>query len=113
MKLNWKSVIVGFVVTFVIALLSGLYLPKMGLIAPVIGAFIAVYLVEIRYRNGILYGGLPTSIAGLTSIPLVIFLSPNLTITQMTNFHTTLDPSPIFYTLAVRFQVSYYSCSLV
>ncbi|MFU2192143.1 DUF5518 domain-containing protein [Methanobacterium sp. MZD130B] len=96
MKLNWKSVTVGFVVTFVIALLSGLYLPKMGLISPVIGAFIAVYLVEIRYRNGILYGGLSTSIAGLTSIPLVVFLSPNLTSIQMANFHTILGSLTYF-----------------
>jgi len=96
MKLNWKSVIVGFVVTFVIALLSGLYLPKMGLISPVIGAFIAVYLVEIRYRNGILYGGLSTSIAGLTSIPLVVFLSPNLTSIQIANFHTILGSLTYF-----------------
>ena len=96
MKLNWKVVIVGFVVAFVIALLSGLYLPKMGLIAPVIGAFIAVYLVEIRYRNGILYGGLSTSIAGLTSIPLVVFLSPNLTSIQMANFNTILGSLTYF-----------------
>jgi MFS family permease len=96
MKLNWKSVIVGFVVTFVIALLSGLYLPKMGLISPVIGAFIAVYLVEIKYRDGILYGGLSTSIAGLTSIPLVVFLSPNLTSIQMANFHTILGSLTYF-----------------
>lgn len=96
MKLNWKSVIVGFVVTFVIALLSGIYLPKMGLIAPVIGGFIAVYLVENSYRNGILHGGLPTSIAGLTSIPLVVFLSPNLTNIQMANFHTALGSLTYF-----------------
>lgn len=85
MKLDLKVVIVGFVVAFVIALFSGLYLPKMGLIGPVIGGFIAVYMVEVSYTNGILYGGLPTSIAGLTSIPLVVFLSPNQTNTQVAN----------------------------
>lgn len=84
MNLNWKAVIVGLVVTFVIALFTGLYIPKMSLIAPVIGGFIAVYLVEVSYTNGILYGGVPTSIAGLTSTPLVVFLS-NQTNIQLAN----------------------------
>jgi hypothetical protein len=83
MKENWMAIIVGFVVVFVITLFSGLYLPKMGLIGPVIGGFIVVYLVEVSYRDGILYGGLPTSLAGLTSIPLVVFLSPNQTTLQL------------------------------
>jgi hypothetical protein len=87
MKLNWKAVIVGSVVAFVISLFSGLYLPKMGLIGPVIGGFIAVYMVEVSYTDGILYGGLPTSIAGLTSIPLVVFLSQNQTNIQLASFH--------------------------
>jgi len=83
------AVIVGFVVTFLIALFTGLYLPKMGLIAPVIGAFIAVYLVESSYTNGILYGGVPTSIAGLTSIPIVVFLSPNPINIQIAGYNIT------------------------
>ncbi len=83
------AVIVGFVVTFLIALFTGLYLPKMGLIAPVIGAFIAVYLVESSYTNGILYGGVTTSIAGLTSIPIVVFLSPNPINIQIAGYNIT------------------------
>lgn len=72
MKLNWVAICLGFVVTFLISLFTG-YFPKLGLIAPVIGAFIAVYMVEENYSNGFLYGGLPTSMAGLTSVPLVFF----------------------------------------
>ncbi|CEA14568.1 DUF5518 domain-containing protein [Methanobacterium formicicum] len=86
-KVNWKAVIAGFGVTFLIALFTGLYLPKMGLIAPVIGGFIALYLVEVIYINGIFYGGLPTSIAGLISAPLVVFLSPNQTNIQVANLN--------------------------
>jgi len=88
-NINWKAVIVGVVVSFLIALFTGLYLPKMGLIAPVIGGFIAVYLVELSYINGILYGGVPTSIAGLTSIPIVVFLSPNPTNIQIAGYKIT------------------------
>ena len=44
MKLNWKAITVAFVIT----LFNGLYMPKMGL-GPVIGSFIAVYLVEVSY----------------------------------------------------------------
>jgi len=95
MKLNWKAVIVGFVVSFLIALFTGLYLPKMGLIAPVIGGFIAVYLVELSYTNGILYGGVPTSIAGLTSAPLVVVLSQNQTNTQVANLYINTPPETL------------------
>ncbi len=87
MKLSWKAITVGFVVAFIISLFSGLYFPKIGLIGPVIGSFIAVYMVEVSYTDGILYGGLPTSIAGLTSIPLVVFLSPNQSNIQLASFH--------------------------
>jgi hypothetical protein len=85
MKLNWKAIIVGFAVAFSMALFSGLYFPKMGLIGAVIGGFIAVYMVEVSYTNGILYGGLPTSIAGLTSASLLVFLSQNQTNIQVAN----------------------------
>jgi hypothetical protein len=89
-NINWNAVIVGFGVSFLIALFTGLYLPKMGLIAPVIGCFIAVYLlVEVSYSNGICYGALPTSIAGLTSIPIVVFLSPNPTNIQIAGYKIT------------------------
>jgi hypothetical protein len=87
MKLNWMAIIDGFVVAFLIALISGLYLPKMGLIGPVIGGFIAVYMVEVNYTNGILYGGLPISIAGLISAPLLVFLSLNQTNIQLANLN--------------------------
>lgn len=77
MNLNWKAIIVGFTFAFLISLFSGLYLPKLGPIGPVIGAFIAVYMVEMSYTDGILYGGLPISIAGITSFSLLAFLSQN------------------------------------
>ena len=96
MKLNWKAIIVGFTVAFVIALFSGLYLPKIGLIGSVIGGFIAVYLVEVSYTNGIFYGGLPTSIAGLTSTPLVVFLS-NQTNIQIANLYLSLGSITFLY----------------
>jgi hypothetical protein len=98
MKLNWKAVIIGLGVTFVIALFTGLYIPKMSLIAPVIGGFIAVYLVEVSYTNGILYGGVPTSIAGLISAPLVVFLSQNQTNIQVANLNISPETiSAILY----------------
>lgn len=89
MKLNWMAIIVGFAVTFVITLFSGLYLPKLGLIGPVIGAFIAVYMVEVTYPDGVLYGGLPTSIAGLISSTLFTFPS-NQTNIQLAYLHKSL-----------------------
>lgn len=59
------------------------YLPRLGLIGPAFGGFIAVYMVDVRYTNGILYGGLPISLAGLTSAPLLVFLSQYQTHVQL------------------------------
>ena len=89
MKLIWMAIIIGFAVAFVISLFSGLYLPKLGLIGPVIAGFIVVYMVKMSYINGFFYGGLPISIAGLTSFPLLVFLSKNQTNIQLANLNVS------------------------
>ena len=90
MKLNWMAIIVGFTFAFLISLFSGLYLPKLGPIGPVIGAFIAVYMVKVSYTDGIMYGGIPISIAGITSFSLLVFLSQN----PANIHHANLNISP-------------------
>jgi hypothetical protein len=75
MNLNWIAIIVAFVITIVIAIISGLYLPKnAGLIGPIIGGLIAGYLVGGDYTNGIVNGGIPAGIAGLIYILAVVLL---------------------------------------
>ena len=66
MNLNWIAISVAFIVTIVIAFISGIYLPKnIGLIGPVIGGLIAGYMVGGNYTDGIVNGGIPAGIAGL------------------------------------------------
>ncbi len=75
MNLNWIAISVAFIVTIVIAFISGIYLPKnIGLIGPVIGGLIAGYMVGGNYTDGIVNGGIPAGIAGLIYLTTVVLL---------------------------------------
>ena len=75
MNLNWMAICVSFIVTIVIAFISGIYLPKnIGLIGPVIGGLIAGYKVGGNYTDGIVNGGIPAGIAGLIYLITVVLL---------------------------------------
>lgn len=69
---------VAFLVTIIIAIFSGLYLPKnVGLIGPVIGGLIAGYIVGGNYTDGIVNGGIPAGIAGLIYLAAIVLLFGN------------------------------------
>jgi hypothetical protein len=75
MNLNWMAIIVSFIVTIVIAFISGIYLPKnIGLIGPVIGGLIAGYMVGENYTDGIVNSGIPAGLAGLIYLTTVVLL---------------------------------------
>ncbi len=75
MKLNWMAIITAFVVTLIIAIVSGLYLPKnVGIIGPVIGGLIAGFMVDGSYTDGLVNGGLPAGIAGLIYLTISFLL---------------------------------------
>jgi len=77
-KLNWMAIFVAFVVTIVISIICGVYLPKnAGLISPIIGGLIAGYMVGGSYTDGLVNGGIPAGIAGLVYTTVVILLSIN------------------------------------
>ncbi len=78
MNLNWMAIGVAFLVTIIIAIFSGLYLPKnIGLIGPVIGGLIAGYIVGGNYTDGIVNGGIPAGIAGLIYLAAIVLLFGN------------------------------------
>ena len=78
MKLNWKAIVVSFLVTIVIAVTFGVYLPKnFGLIGPIIGGLIAGYMVGISYTDGLVNGAIPAGVAGLIFTTIVVLLSIN------------------------------------
>ena len=69
------AICVSFIVTIVIAFISGIYLPKnIGLIGPVIGGLIAGYMVGGHYTDGIINSGIPAGIAGLIYLITVVLL---------------------------------------
>ena len=78
MKVNLKAIIIAFVVTLVISIFSGIYLPKnVDLIGPIIGGFIAGYLVGNSYTDGLVNGGIPAGIAGIVTTVTIVLLSSN------------------------------------
>jgi len=60
---NWTAVGVGFVVTLILGII-GLYVPFLGLLAPIIGGLVAAYMAGGKYIDGIVNGGLAGGIAG-------------------------------------------------
>jgi Family of unknown function (DUF5518) len=77
-KLNWKAIVVSFLVTIVIAVIFGIYLPKnVGLIGPIISGLIAGYMVGTSYTNGLVNGAIPAGVAGLIFTTVVVLLSIN------------------------------------
>jgi len=77
-KLNWKAIVVSFLVTMVIAVIFSIYLPKnVGLVGPIIGGLIAGYMVGISYTDGLVNGAIPAGVAGLIFTTIVVLLSIN------------------------------------
>ena len=75
MKLNWMAISVAFLVTIVIAVISGIYLLKnVGLIGPIIGGLIAGYMVGGSFTNGLVNGGIPAGIAGAINSLLEVWV---------------------------------------
>jgi hypothetical protein len=76
MELNWKAIIAAFIITTVLSIIFGLYLPKnVDLIGPVIGGLIAGYLVGGSYTDGLVNGGIPVGIGGIVSTVTIVLLS--------------------------------------
>jgi Family of unknown function (DUF5518) len=66
MNLSWTVMSIVFVITLVIIILNGTYLPKsVGFIGPIFGGLIGGYLVGGNYTDGIVNGGIPVGLAGI------------------------------------------------
>jgi hypothetical protein len=81
MKLNWMAIGAAFIITTVLSIIFGIYLPKnVDLIAPVIGGLIAGYIVGGSYTDGLVNGGIPAGIGGIIStVTIVLFSSSQIT----------------------------------
>ena len=78
MNLNWIVMGTAYVVTLVIILITGTYLPKsIGFIGPVVGGLIAGYLVGGNYTDGMVNSGIPAGLAGLTYTSGLIVINRN------------------------------------
>ena len=88
MNLNWIVMGIVFVFTIVVAILIGTYLPKSdSFIGPIIGGIIAGYLVGGNYTDGIVNGGIPVGLAGLTYTLGIVAVNGN----QITSSLNTLS----------------------
>ena len=65
MNLNWRVIVLAFLITLLLAILCNIYLPHAGYIAPVIGGLIAGYIIGGNYTDGIVNGGISAGLAGL------------------------------------------------
>lgn len=79
MKLNWTAIIASFLISLILSVIFGIYLPKnVELIAPVIGGLIAGYMVGTSYTDGLVNGGIPAGIAGIISTVTIVLLNGNV-----------------------------------
>lgn len=84
MNLNWPVMGFVYVITLVIIIIIGTYLPKsIGFMGPIIGGIIAGYLVGGNYTDGILNGGIPVGLAGLTYINGLVIINVNKITTSL------------------------------
>ncbi len=93
MNLNWVAIGIAFVISIVMGIFGVIYLPKnVSLIGPIIGGLIAGYIVDGSYTDGLVNGGIPAGIAGLISLPVVLYLFWNIIIAAASNSGYTLPP---------------------
>lgn len=98
LNLNWKAIGVAFVVTMIISIFSGLYLHKnVVFISPIIGGLIAGYIVNGRYSDGIVNGGIAAGIAGLISFPIIGLLSWNIVISTLSKYGYHIPPETLLF----------------
>ena len=86
MKWNWEAIGAAFLVTLVIGIFGGKFLPvNLTVIGPLIGGFIAGYIVGKSYSNGIIYGGITVGITGFIGSILLSLLNGSEVIAQASN----------------------------
>jgi Family of unknown function (DUF5518) len=78
--INRKAIVLGFIVTIVLAYI-GNYIPYLDIpLAPIIGGVIAGLVVGGGYKNGIINGGLAAGIPGFIYTLIVIVYATGSTI---------------------------------
>lgn len=60
---NWTPVIIGIVITVILGLI-GIFIPFLGVLAPIIGGFIAAYIMGGDYKDGAVNGGIAGAFGG-------------------------------------------------
>ena len=102
MKLNWKAIGASFIITTVISLIFGFYLPKnVDLIGPVVGGLIAGYIVGGSYTDGLVNGGIPAGIGGIVSTVTVVLLTSSQIASLAYSIGYTGSKETLFFGLVV------------
>ena len=112
MNLNWTAIVIAFVISILMGIFGGLYLPKnVNLIGPIIGGLIAGYIVDNSYTDGLVNGGIPAGIAGLISFIVIIYLTWGEIITLASNLGYAL-PQESFLIIAAATGFAFLQCTL-
>ena len=81
-----------FVITLVIIILNGTYLPKsVGFIGPIVGGLIGGYLVGGNYTDGIVNGGIPVGLAGIVYTSGIVAINGYKITSSLNNIFVTMD----------------------
>jgi len=76
MKLNWKAIGLGAAVAFIIAVVLITLIPRLSIIAAVIGGFVAAWYGKIKdFKDGAINGGLAGTIEYVIVLITVAFLT--------------------------------------
>lgn len=81
MELNWKAIVIGFVVTIAFGIMGGLIVAGTELtslatswaIAGVVGGLVAGYIVGETVSTGAIHGGIATVLGSLITLAIVTF----------------------------------------
>ncbi|MGO9387370.1 MAG: DUF5518 domain-containing protein [Methanobacterium sp.] len=74
MKIDQKSISIGFVVAFIILILAylGFFVPYFGIyLVPIIGGIVTGYLVNSNIKSGMMHGTVVGIFIGIASIALL------------------------------------------
>lgn len=78
-KLNWKALVIGIILTIIMGIALGFILPSVaGIISIIIACIIAGYMAKGHVMNGAIHGAFIGAIIGIINILIIFFKTGQL-----------------------------------
>ena len=71
LKLNWIAMVIAFIITLILNIFA-FSVAILGFLSPLIGGFVAGYLIDGNFRDGAVNGAIPTSLAGFIASFIIL-----------------------------------------